>query len=458
MRNKPFLLTIILSLLLSLTGCISVAADNPTESASESEPADSPTVTASETPEPTEAPPPTAVPTATPIPTEPVPDAILNGDLPLSEVAYKLPLTIRHVTPDTVTLFFEVDRPTPATLFLHSREAAVQPVELDLNPEQTRQRLTIEGLTPSTSYEVVLAIKTAADSFEQPGFLSNTWGPVTFHTPSETGTLRIGVIGDASFGDPTTADLVNQMANADLDFVLHVGDVVDETELNVDPFESYAGKFYTPFTALLKQGPVYTVIGNHDYDPDIRWQDNPFYYYAFPPFPDPLFPGQEDRPKNQYYAFSYHNIQFVMLDSQVFFGQPGRDEQLAWLNERLADTRFRMTIPVFHVSPFSSSSVHPTDSLPVRETWTPLFEAANVPLVLSGHYHQYERSLNNDVTYIISSGGSSIVYAPADEFLDESQAFKRQSHYVLLEIDEQEIKLTAYALGGEVLDQYSIYP
>ena len=449
---RLLILTIILSLL--ATGCVSVSADSPTEPPSE--PVAAPTAIPSATPEPTAVLLPTTEPTITPIPTEPVPDAILNGDLPLSEVAYRLPLTIRHLTTNSVTLFFELDRPTSATLFLHSREAVVPPIELDLDPDQNRQRLTIEGLIPDTPYEAVLAINAAEGSYEQPVFLSDAWGPVTFHTPSETGTLRIGIIGDASFGDSTTSSVVNRMADSDLDFVLHVGDVVDETELDVDPFQSYAMKFYTPFAPLLTQMPVYTVIGNHDYDADIRWQDNAFYYYAFPPFPDSLFPGQENREKNQYYAFAYHNIQFVMLDTQVFFGQPGWDEQQAWLNERLADTRFRMTIPVFHVSPFSSSSVHPTDSIPVRDGWTPLFEAANVPLVLSGHYHQYERSLNNGVTYVISSGGSAIVYAPAEEFLPESQVFIRQSHYALLEIDEQAINITALSLEGEILDQYSI--
>lgn len=394
----------------------------------------------------------TEIPTSTPFVTATIPAAVLDGDLPISGASYRIPLTIRHVTEETVTLFFELDRPTPASLFVHSEG---QIIEAALAPDQTRHLVTIDGLIPDTGYRAVVAIEAVEDRFEQPGFLSGPWGPVAFQTASETGSLRIGVIGDASFGDPVTSELVAQMSVADLDFVLHAGDVVDETELDADPFQSYAGKFYTPFAPLLTQMPVYTVIGNHDYDSDIRWQDAPFYYYAFPPFPDSRFPGQEDRTKNQYYAFVYQDIQFLMLDTQTFFGQPGWEEQQAWFSERLADSTFRMTIPVLHVPPFGSSSVHPTDSLPVRNTWVPLFESAQVPLVISGHFHQYERLQKNGVTYLISGGGSSTLYAPGD-MLEESVVFKRQSHYVMLEIDEQGMRLTAIGLGGEVLDQFSI--
>jgi predicted phosphodiesterase len=361
------------------------------------------------------------------------------------------------VTQTEVTLFFELDRPSLAILVVRPREAAAQTVEVKLDPAQTRHLVTVGDLRPDTGYEAVVALEAGTNGFQQPAFLSRAWGPVSFQTASESGSLRVGVVGDASFGDPVTSAIVEQMAGAGLDFALHTGDVVDETEQGVDPFQSYAAKFYTPFAPLLTQMPVYTVIGNHDYDADIRWQDAPFYYHAFPPFPDPSFPTQADRPRNQYYAFVYQDVQFLMLDSQVFFGQPGREEQQVWLAERLADPRFRMTIPVFHVSPFSSSTVHPTDSLPVRYEWTPLFAAANVPVVFSGHFHQYERLASSGVTYIVSGGGSATLYAPG-ELLPENQVFRRASHYVLLDIGQDGIQLSAFSPGGEVIDQVNLSP
>jgi 3',5'-cyclic AMP phosphodiesterase CpdA len=200
---------------------------------------------------------------------------------------------------------------------------------------------------------------------------------------------------------------------------------------------------------------VYTVPGNHDYDADIRLGQTPFYYHAFPPFPDPGFPGQEAAERNQYYAFRRDDLQFILLDTQVLFGVSGREDQARWLSERLNDPRSGPTIAVMHVAPYSSSSVHPTDSLPPRQQWVPLLEAADVPLVLSGHFHGYERLAANGITYLVAGGGSSTLYAFADR-LPESQASARRTHFVLLEVDGGPIRLTAIALGGEVLDQATV--
>ncbi len=395
---------------------------------------------------------PTLQPTFTP-PASPTP-RFFNEELPVGEVQYKIPLTIRHVTEDSATLFFEIETPAAGFVAIRPTESGGQLIEIPLDPSGTRHLVTVDNLVPGQRYDALVAVGTD-EGYRQPGFLARAWGPVSFQTRSDEGVLRIGVIGDASFGDETTKALIREMAAADLDFVIHAGDVVDETGSGIDPFDSYAEKFYTPFEPLLRTMPVYTVPGNHDYDGDIRLDDEPFYYYAFPPFPDPQFPGQEQGVNNQNYAVPYGDVQFVMLDSQAFYGQPGREAQEAWLEERLADPEFRVTIPVIHVAPFNSSAVHPNDSAAIRATWVPKFEEANVPLVLSGHFQAYERLAKNGITYIISGGGSSILYAQG-ELAPESERYRRISHYLLMELNAETIALKAVALGGEVFDAITI--
>lgn len=399
------------------------------------------------TPTSTPIPSPTYTPTISPTPT---PD-VFAAEFPLGDVAYVLPLTIRHITPTRAVLFFELDQAVEGMLF-YQVEGAAAGGKLQFGADETRHQLTLDVLVPGTTYKIRVGIPDANGGFSEPQFLGDKWGPLTVHTPSELDPLRFGVIGDASFGDAITTSLVEQMAAADLDFVLHTGDVVDETELNADPFESYAHKYYETFAPLLQQLPVYTVPGNHDYDPDIRWQGEPFYFNAFPPFEDPRVPASGT---SQYYAFVMGKLQFIMLDSQVFFGIAGRDDERVWLEERLAEDRFRASIPVFHVSPFSSSSVHRGEGLPVRESWAPLFQGANVPLVLSGHTHQYERLQVNNVTYIVSGGGSSITYA-GGELLPQSQVFARKSHFVLVIVYPDRLELTSFSVTGETIDQVDI--
>ena len=54
----------------------------------------------------------------------------------------------------------------------------------------------------------------------------------------ENGALRCGVIDDASFGDSATETLIQEMVSYDLDFVLHTGDIVDETDVGIAPSHS----------------------------------------------------------------------------------------------------------------------------------------------------------------------------------------------------------------------------
>ena len=379
----------------------------------------------------------------TPVPVE--------EDLGLSAISYRIPLTIRHVTGDSAVLFFELSEPAAGTVYLRPIGSGDPQQEVDFSATETRHQIIFEKLLPGRRFQATVALETPEHDSQQPSFLGRAWGPLSFVVPQPEDSLRFGVIGDASFGDPATRALIEQMAGAGLDFVLHAGDVVDETEPGVNPYDAYAEKFYDVFEPLLRDLPIYTVPGNHDYEFDIRLGEEPFYFRAFPAFPDPEQPGQGTAERNQYYAFESHSIQFVMLDSQVLFGVPGREEERTWLEERLADTRFKATIPIVHVAPFSSSSVHPTDSLPVRQAWVPLFETAHVPAVFSGHFHQYERLSVSGITYIVSGGGSSTLYAPGP-LLPQSQEFRRQTHFVLCEVNEDTLVLTAVGLGGEVID------
>ncbi len=369
-------------------------------------------------------------------------------------VAYRLPLVVQHVTGTGATLLFELGAPAEGVLLYWPVGAELHQAWVELPPTGVRHQITIDGLTPGMTYQATIAIRADATTYRQPYFMGEAWGPIRFRTPAGQDPLRVGVIGDSGFGHQATYTLAGEMAAHDLNFVLHTGDVVYCIYENADPFEAYALKWFKPLAPLLRQMPVYPVIGNHDVEAAAQWQGLPFYYYAFPPFTDPRFEPSDYGGHNRWYAFAYGQVQFVMLDTQAFFGQGGQAEQNAWLAERLADERFPYTIPVLHVPPYTSG-LHPNDGIPVRKSWVPGFEAANVPLVLSGHDHNYQRLVVNDLTYVISGGGSLTLY-DLGEALPESEFFAKQTHFVLLEIYADRIDLQAIALGGEVLDQATI--
>ena len=372
---------------------------------------------------------PTVTASATPTP--------FQLDFPLGKVNYRIPPIIQYLDQETVTVFFELDQPVKGTVLVIDESGSLVR-EVAWEAEATRHTIAINRLKPGLTYQLV-PVLTETEEWTMPVFQDEAWSlECTMQTWEYP--LRIGVISDASFGDEVTQHFVEEMAASDLDFVLHLGDVVDETEWGVDPYASYAEKYFAPFAPLLQQMPVYTVAGNHDYDADIRYEEAPFYFHALR--------------DEQYYTLEYNDLRFLLLDAMTLWGMPGRETQDEWLEEQLQDTE-TVTIAVFHIAPFSSSSVHPEDSKPFQNLWVPQFEAANVPLVLSGHFHHYERLMVNDITYIVSGGGSEVTYA-LGQFLPESQFVQRVSSYVLLEIWEDAIHLQAMDVEGNVIDEIVI--
>jgi len=379
---------------------------------------------------------------------------VVLADTP-AEVEFALPPVVQHVTKDTAWLFFELSAPSPGVVLYWPTDNPARQASAPLLPEVTRQQIVLEELEAGVEYQAIVALgPDSSGLYHQAMYWSQFWDPISFRAASEREPLRIGVLGDSGFGGQETFRLAAEMATYDLDFVIHTGDTVYNVDENPDPYEAFARKWYLPLAPLLRTMPIYPVVGNHDVEAATLWQGMPFYYHAFPPFADPLLGSSAYEGRNQWYAFAYGDVQFLMLDTQTFFGEGGYNAQQAWLNERLADSRFAYTVPVFHVAPYTSGR-HVRDGEPIRMMWVPQFEAASVPLVLSGHDHNYERLIANGVTYVVSGGGSGTLYAQS-RTLPESQVFARSTHFVLLEIYADRIELRAIALGGEELDRVTI--
>ena len=395
----------------------------------------------------------------TPTPTAPLPTATPFpplAELPTSEISYLIPLTLQLVGERSAQLLFELDHAATGDILLGMVDQGKNYVQsIPISPNLTYQQINLGPLEPGTAYEVVLGLRTPDGSYAQPAFLGEAWGSLRFHTQPTAEPLRVGVIGDSGFGEPVTAQLAGLMAGHPLDFVIHTGDLVYKAGENASPAEAFAIKYFQPFAPLLHQLPIYPVPGNHDYAPDARLDGNPYYFHAFPPLSDAILAAQTSSAKRQYYALVYQNIQFIFLDSQVFFGEEGREEQDTWLSQRLQDDQFAYSVVISHVPLFSSGAIHPEDSRPVRQVWQPLFASAHVPLVLSGHSHDYERLMVDGVTYLVSGGGSDVLY-PIGARDPHSQAFSVSSHFVLLEFYEDQIKILAIDKNGKILDQAQV--
>jgi predicted phosphodiesterase len=370
-----------------------------------------------------------------------------------SEISYISPITVHYVTEESVVCSFEFDHPTRGYLFYWRTDGGIHERQwIALDEVRQQHVIKITGLDSGEEYQLAVGLLDGSGLYRSPGFLNGAWDPIRVRTSrQEMWPIRVGVLGDSGFGDAITYELAEEMATYDLDFVLHTGDIVYNVYQNNSVQEAFAFKYFKPLAPVLRNFPLYPVPGNHEYYDDAVFEDKPYYFRVFPSLSHLNISGFVEPEIRKWYAIEHEFIQILMLDSQRFWRGEGRAAQTAWLKDRLSDDRFQVTIPVFHVPPFTSG-LHQNDGRFIQTDWVPLFEDGDVPLVLSGHDHNYERLYLNGVTYIVTGGGSAVRY-PMGIPLTQSQFFAKQTHFVLLEIYPEYLNLWAITKDGEILDQ-----
>jgi hypothetical protein len=87
----------------------------------------------------------------------------------------------------------------------------------------------------------------------------------------------------------------------------------------------------------------------------------------------------------------------------------------------------------------------------VRNTFTPIFEAHGVPLVLLGHDHNYERTKPiRGVVYVVTGGGGRGTRAVG--IADFTAVSDRVAHFVWVEADAASMRLVAIDGTGQAFD------
>ncbi len=247
-----------------------------------------------------------------------------------------------------------------------------------------RVRVALTGLTPGTRYRYFIDAET---------------GPIEgrFHTPPAPGTpFSFVAYGDSRTDHRVHAALAVRIAAADPDLVLHTGDLVTRGGRDAE-----WGEFFRAATPITRRAMLVPVLGNHDLDygdpaPLLR-------HFALP----------DDR---TYFAFTWGNVRFVGLDSEVAVtdGEGAPDaEQLEWLRGELKaariDPRIAHVVAFVHKGPYSG---HPSRSGNIGlRTHLPELRAAGLSLIVSGHDHYYERGVDaHGLPYLVLGGGGAPLY------------------------------------------------
>ncbi len=263
----------------------------------------------------------------------------------------------------------------------------------------------------------------------------------TFRAPrsSRETRFRFGVIGDTA-GVEVPMRIAGRLAESDVDFVLHTGDVVYPSGAQ----KNYDDEFFIPFSRLVREAPILPTIGNHDAMTD----------RGAPLLANFVMPVNEATGESRFFALRHANVLFVCLDVESSAFGAG-SAQYEWLLRTLRGSEEPWKIVYFHAPPYSSASPNRV----ARLILSPLFERYGADVVFSGHEHLYERthpirdfvSTGPGVVYVTEGGGGASL-TPEFHQQDNSAYVSSRVGYVEVEIDGSRLILSAREPDGSVFD------
>ena len=231
-----------------------------------------------------------------------------------------------------------------------------------------------------------------------------------------------------------------------IQYLFHNGDIVDD-EPNIKEWEQASAAY----NLLDKAGIAYGVLaGNHDvghlsgsygkystYFGESRYADNAWYGESY----------KDNR--GHYDLISVGGIDFIM----VYMGWGIGDEEIAWLNNVLAQYPERKAILNFHEYLLASGGL---GEEPQRIHDEVVATNENVCMVFSGHYHNARTTTD---TFVNEDGSTRTVYNMLFDYqglLEGGAGYMRLMHF---DLDDEKVIIRTYtpSYGGTEIDNYGDY-
>ncbi len=252
--------------------------------------------------------------------------------------------------------------------------------------------------------------------------------------------FAVGCAGSGNQGQYKLAELMGGTAEKmDASFVLYLGDNFYGAGVKSVNDRQWKTKFEDVFNAPSLDLPFYAVLGNHDY---LRNPQAQVEYTAL---------SARWKMPERYYTFSRTLadgtlVDFFALDTQPIH-QGGGKEQIAWLEDRLSNSKADWKIVFGHHPVYTGDKLHRNKTRNVKEALEPLFIKNGVRLYLSAHSHNIEvmREIRG-VNYIISGAGSR----PRNVYWGENTRFAYAAiGFTALQVSKENIGVQFIGLGED---------
>lgn len=269
------------------------------------------------------------------------------------------------------------------------------------------------------------------------------------------------VVGDwGRKGQNNQQEVANQMSKTSLkegaQFVISTGDNFYETGVT-DLFDDHWNlSFENVYKGDLLAKPWYVVLGNHDYQGNVKAQIDYTQKSNRWKMPERYFTVSQ-----KYNSFS--SIRFIFIDTNPFISEYQNKQssysdiavqntgaQLKWIDSVLSASQEKYKIIVGHHPIYSAGFGH-GDQPELIATLKPLFEKYGVNLYLCGHSHssQFIKNANSSINYIIAGAGSS-----TDELIkqDYPALFGTATpSFTLIKVLDNKIQVSFIDMSGNIL-------
>jgi len=247
--------------------------------------------------------------------------------------------------------------------------------------------------------------------------------------------FRFGVYGQTQKGRSVHERIAVALEREHIDFVIHTGDMVHESDLREQWLE-----FFSIERSLLATTPILVAAGDRDagtlelfrrYFLHRVWNEN-----------------------RRYYSLDWGNLRIVVMDVNNDFERGSRQYSVVEAALMEGARAGKLMVLVVHYPPYSSAAQGWHD---VRAPIHALAREFGVELVLAGHALNYERIEPQDgVTYVVSGGaGARPRQINPARF---SAAVSTAPHYILIDVEGEGERMTlrTVTVAGDTVDDYVV--
>ncbi|MGG1574323.1 CehA/McbA family metallohydrolase [Fictibacillus sp. NRS-1165] len=280
----------------------------------------------------------------------------------------------------------------------------------------------------------------------------------SFETATASGKKTMYVMGDLQVpdGNPKSFQLFNDMLGVLTEkspggrMMMQVGDLVD--------YGGYQSKWDEATRYIYKDLHLMSanMVGNHEVKGD---PDGSTFSHFFN-----LPENGEGNYKETNYSFDYGDAHIAVINSMNF-----TDEQLTWLAKDMRATEKKWKILMGHFPYYGASHSDDPGVSTARAKISKLTEQLGISLYIGGHDHVYKRttvrtgkmdnrqeSMDLGTTFVTMGSSGPKFYGNESYWWDHIVYDDNVQTGVVLEADQQKLKVKAYNNAGTVIDEFAI--